>query len=148
MNELLKRGLILGAIGFAVGTLICLFIVLLGGLFEDAGIGFIVYYFISGGMLGAICNGTSAIYGIEKWSILRVTITHFVISLAAFYTFAFSIGWLIFGDLMFWIVTAMFVAAYFMIWLIQYLIYKGEVKRMNSELKELKKIEDEEKTEK
>ena len=82
-----------------------------------------------------VANGSSAIYGIDEWSIARATITHFVITMGTFYTVAFTLGWFYPSDPVCWIMTVVCIVGYFMIWLVQYQIFKGKVKKMNEELR-------------
>ena len=48
---------------------------------------FIVQSVVSG-FFGAICMGGTVVYDIEKWSILKATITHFFITIISFFATA------------------------------------------------------------
>ena len=106
-------------------------------------LGFFRELFLSG-ILGLIGNGSTVIYEIESWSILRVTATHFVIAFAAFFSIGLINGWLTPGitaeNI---IITGIVLISYVMIWLVQYLIYKKEVSDINDGLKNLRKDEKE-----
>ena len=134
----------------------------LAGLVMGVGVGLMFHYFLSApnsalsgnenrpimilyllvsGLYGAVNMGTSAIYGIEKWSILRCTFTHFLICIGSTVLF---IGFLILQGMMplepagILAMAAAIVAVYFLIWLIQYLSYRRRVKSMNAKLREWK----------
>ena len=82
--------------------------------------------------------GSSAFYDIEEWSILRATVTHFAVVFASFNIIALSLGWFTFGSVDYWIIHAVMIVLYFLIWLVQYLIYKHKVKELNRELEKWK----------
>ncbi len=141
MSNVLKKGFVLGACGFAMGVFIGICMCAVSGGVEFTPIN--VFYLLVGGLYGAWAMGGSAVYDIEEWSILRCTLTHFISTLLAFYLMGtIQGGWLVIGSTVFWIVTAAFVVCYFIIWLVQYLKYKREVRIMNEELKEFKKKSD------
>ena len=52
-----------------------------------------------------------------------------------------SLGWFAFGSIEYLIIHAVMIAAYIMIWLIQYLIYKQKVRELNRELENWKAIQ-------
>ena len=90
------------------------------------------------GVLGMVANGSSVIYEIEEWSIVRATITHFIIAMGVFYVIAFTLRWFSPSDPACWIMSAIMVIVYFTIWMVQSLIFKHKVKRMNEELRKWK----------
>ena len=108
--------------------------------------GTLVFYYIISFIHGAVCVGTVIIYNIETWSILRATLTHFFITLTSFYILGFLQGWLEFGSLGFFCITAGFVVAYFIIWFVNYISYKKAVNKLNEEI-EFIKIQNDEKDE-
>ena len=101
-------------------------------------IGFLMLNILLSAVFGALCMGSSSVYGIEEWGILRSTVTHFVIVFVSFNIIALPLGWFSFGSLEYWIIHAVMIAVYFLIWLIQYLIYKHKVKELNRELENWK----------
>lgn len=138
MEGIWKRAVILGAVGMILG------------IFVGAGFWYLfphesmddsevmrqlVLHLLLSGVFGMVANGSSAIYGIDEWSIARATITHFVITMGTFYTVAFTLGWFYPSDPVCWIMTVVCIVGYFMIWLVQYQLFKGKVKRMNEELR-------------
>lgn len=140
MSRIKKKAIILSVIGFVIGILIGLIISVITHSAEDKALslGTHLFYIIAGGLHGAIAMGTSAIYEIESWSIARVTITHFGITLLSFYILGTIQGWLTIGDTMFWIITVAFILAYFIVWLVNYIAYKRAVAKMNEDLEKLK----------
>ena len=96
------------------------------------------------GLYGALAWGSSVIYGIESWSILRCTVTHGLITfggLTMFFVVLIAAGWMkkpSFGAAL--IMLIMFLLVYFLIWLIQFMIYRRKVKKMNLKLREWKEI--------
>lgn len=141
MNNNLKKALIMGGIGFAVGAFICVIFCIVSYFSEPENFsidgGTILYIFL-GGLLGLVNMGTTVVYDFESWSIAKCTLVHFVVCITSFYMFSFYIDWFKFGDTMFFIVTAAFIVAYLIIWLVNYLSYKRTVKRLNKELKGFK----------
>lgn len=147
MSELKKKALWLTLLGFAlglgVGLLFCFVFEPDGFLTWNENKAALTLYLIASGLYGAVNMGTSAVYGIEKWSILRCTFTHFLItvfSTVAFFGMMILLGWMdmppagvcaVFG--------VIFVAVYASIWLFQYLAYRRKVKNLNAKLRAWKK---------
>lgn len=100
-------------------------------------------YFLLCGVFGAVNMGTSAVYGIDEWSILRCTLTHFLICVSStllFFGALIALGWMDTPPAgVCALIAAVFVLVYFLIWLIQYLSYKRKVKTMNAKLRQWKK---------
>ena len=94
-----------------------------------------VIYFAYCALHGMVCMVTQAVYDVEKWSVTRATVTHFLITVSAFSLLMYLLGLFRPGDAAFWIMMAAFVAGYFIVWLIYYLRYKREIRRMNEDLK-------------
>ncbi len=143
MNKTLKDALILAVIGLVVGTMI----------------GFGIYYWtearylaapyyglnpqvifeiIVGGLQGALAMGTTVIYKIESWSILKCTMTHFIIAMGGFFAMAAIQGWLDFGNPGFIIILVIMLLIYLMIWMMQYISYRHMVRKMNDELEKIR----------
>ena len=131
-----KKAALLGLIGFAAGALISAAFVLFGG--SSAGFRADLPNLLLGGFYGAVAMSSSVIYEIEKWSIARSTATHFLLILGLYCLLVLSLGWFRVNDPLFWIVIAVMVAGYVLIWLFQYLAYKRKVRQMNDDLKKLR----------
>ena len=143
MRKLWKKSLFLGIIGLILGVFISIiFLIMFEGIdffYDSTNTEAIIKQLVAGGLLGLFCNGSSVVYEIEEWSITMVTLTHFLVSMTAFYAAGFNAGWFVFGDIFFWVMTVSAVLAYVMIWIIQYLHFRREVKSANEKLKKLKK---------
>ena len=146
MKEIEKKALWLSLIGFALGFAIGLLFYSLNGpesfLSQDGSRLALVLYLLWSGLFGAVNMGTSAVYGVEAWSILRCTFTHFCIcvgSTAIFFGVMIAAGWMPMPPAGVCAVTAAaFLVVYVIIWLMQYLSYRRKVKNMNAKLREWK----------
>lgn len=139
MNKAMRKGLLLGAAGLVAGAGIgagILYLLEPAAYTSDAGK--VLLYALLSGIYGALAMGFSAVYDIERWSITRATVTHFAVTLGGMYGLGFALGWLSVKGWEFWLVTAMFIVCYFIIWLVQYMIFRQNVRKMNRELKEWK----------
>ena len=138
---LCRRAVILAVAGTVMGFAICLFISLISEDPDEEQIstGMKILYYAVGCLQGAIAMGATVVYEIEHWSILRATVTHFVLTFAAYFLMGYVQGWLVFGSLVFWVTTGCMVVAYIIIWLVNYFSYKRTIRRMNRDLKKLKK---------
>ena len=150
MNDVRKKALWMSLLGFALGLGIGVLFHALAGMDaflarEENRSALLLYYLLSG-LYGAANMGSSALYGIENWSILRCTLTHFCIcvgSTAAFFGAMIRLGWMSMPPASVCALTgAAFVAVYCTIWLAQYLSYRRKVKKMNAALREWKKRRD------
>ncbi len=140
-TALIKKGLILGLVGFAVGVLVGLVFLFLN---SDNGWGpmMISLHIILSGVLGAVAMGFSVIYEAESWSVTRCTVTHFLITFGTMFTIGFSLGWFPLNDIGTYIMTACMLVAYFMIWIIMYTTSKKQAKELDEELKAWKRLSD------
>ena len=145
-TALIKKGFIVGLIGFAVGVPVGLAFLLMNAS-EDHSVTFIALQLILSGVLGGIALGSSVVYEAESWSVTRCTVTHFVVTFATYFSIGFSLGWFPLDDIVTYIMVGSMVVAYFMIWLIMYLISKKQAKELDEELKAWKQVKtDEEST--
>ena len=133
--------LILGSIGAVMGFAICLIISFLTSdpETETLSAGMKVLYIAVGALQGAIAMGATVVYQMESWSIARATVTHFLITFAAYFAMGYIQGWLELGSAVFWITTAVMIVIYFIIWLANYISYKRTIRKMNEELEKFKK---------
>ena len=125
-----KKATLLGLAGFVIGAAIVICLVLLDSQPLQGAFAHIV----TGGIYGAVAMGSSVVYSIEKWSIARATATHFLLVFALYFFLVISMGWFSLSDPVFWIVVGAMVAVYILIWLIQYLSYRRQIREMNDEL--------------
>ena len=149
MNARKKQILLLSVIGAVMGIAIWLIMLLANNpkALSDGShsSGIVILNVILSAVFGALCMGGAVVYDIEEWSILRATFTHFVIVFASFNIVGLSLKWFSFGSIEYWIIHAVMIAAYILIWLIQYLVFKRKVKELNRELKNWKSIQNREK---
>ena len=93
------------------------------------------------GILGAVSVGGSAIYEVEKWSLVKVTLIHYVLAMTTFFVVAFSMKWFSIRDIETLIMFLAMTVMYFIIWLVNYCSYRAELRKINMELDELKSSE-------
>ncbi len=147
MNDARKKAFWLSLAGFALGVCISLmFHSLAGGeayLAKPDHSPARLLYFVLSGIYGAVNMGTSALYDIDEWSILRCTLTHFLISVGstlAFFGLMIALGWMDMPSATTCALTgAAFLLIYFLIWLTQYLLYHRRVRNMNEKLRDRKR---------
>lgn len=142
MNKLWKKALILGGIGFVIGILIGFGVYSISTLAAGGELNFSrlnIPELLVGGLYGMISMGSTVIYDIDSWSIVRVTVTHFVITVTGFHVMGIYQGWMQrMGWLSYGIMIACFVISYAIIWLSQYLVWRREVRRLNEDLHRMK----------
>ena len=151
--NLKQRFIYKSAIGFSLGVFITIIInIIVGFIFHGSlnenpyteirnNMDFtkIMLELLTGGILGCIGNGSSVIYEIESWSIIKATFTHFVVTMAVYVIVGLYNGWLLPRHSMVNVIQiVMMVFAYFMIWLSQYLIYKKSINDINEDMKYFK----------
>lgn len=141
MRNFWKQTAKLAAVGFALGLLVGLVFLAFNGIQEyyaRNGTGKLALYLALSGALGAVNTGFTTIYDLEKWSVLRCTLTHFCIAMGAYLTVGFTLGWLSFDEPWSFIMVPICVVVYFIIWLIMYKRYNRQIRRINAALKQWK----------
>ena len=133
MTAMAKKAMLLGLIGYIAGCIIGLCFALQREGFTLASS---LPDILMGGIPGAIAMGTAVIYDIEEWSLLRATVTHFLIVMVALLLACFVLKWFEPWSAPFWIMLAAELVGYIIIWLIIYLCYKKQVRKLNNLLKE------------
>ncbi len=144
MNKHIKEILILVIIGCFAGHAVGFCFLYLGNssynsLSDITWTATEVFKLLVGGIHGAIAMGTTFVYQIERWSILRCTSTHFIICMASFFAMAAIQGWLDFSSSIFIAILVIMVICYIIIWMMQYLAYRHMVRMMNEELEKIKR---------
>ena len=77
-------------------------------------------------------------YDIEKWSILKSTAVHLIITLTMYFVTGFILMWYSPSDIAEIIeMVIIFVVVYTLIWLVNYLNYRSQVKKMNRDLRRM-----------
>ena len=146
MREFWKQTAILAVVGFILGLLVGLGFQAVHGIrafIAQSDRGCVAQYLVLSGLLGAVNMGTATVYSLERWGILRCTLTHFVIAISSVCAVGFALGWLSLSDpVTLWMLAAS-VVAYFLIWLIMYRRYKRKIRRINEALNHWKAEQDE-----
>ena len=146
MSEFWKRTAKTAGIGFALGTLIGLAFLLpygVGAFWAERGAKRFALHVVMSGLLGAVNMGSTTIYSLEHWSLMRCTLTHFLITMSCMCLVGFSMGWFDLRQSVTLWMLAICVVIYFIIWLIMYLMYKRQIRRINTALKNWKNARDE-----
>ncbi len=100
--------------------------------------------FILMGMLGLVGYGGSTVYEVEKWSIMKATFIHFFSTFIVFFAVSSTLGWISTEDITGTIIViACTVVAYIVIWLVQYIRFRIQVRDINSGLEKMKKLDEE-----
>jgi len=93
----------------------------------------IIQYFITG-IIGTTFAATTVIFEMDNWSLLRQTITHFVITSIVMYIAGFLCGWFPHTVVSTLIWFGVFVVVYVIFWICFSMYYKNKVKKINSHL--------------
>ena len=92
------------------------------------------------GVLGAVSFAGVSLYDIESWPLLHIALVHYVIIEAAYYPIAFALGWMHAAmEALIWLLIS--AVAYLIIYLIMWLIYRRQVKELNTLNEQRKKRE-------
>ncbi|MCR4586716.1 MAG: DUF3021 domain-containing protein [Lachnospiraceae bacterium] len=147
MSDKMKKTILLVVFGFIGGMIMNSLFMLdeITGFINGTGeltIGKLIFYFLMGGIFGAVNCGSSIVYDIERLSILGATVIHFLLVFTMFFGFGFGIWGFHIEDAAVWIFFVCMVIAYFIIWLAQYTIYKKEVRKLNEELNKISSEKD------
>lgn len=94
-------------------------------------------------LIGAIAGGSSVIWDVEQWSLLKQTLIHFIVISIPFFTVGYILNWLphhLYGALGY---AGAFILVYLIMWVSIYFSIKTKIKKMNSQLQELNQVEKE-----
>ena len=94
----------------------------------------VVSQFIISALVGFYCTVVSVVFDVEEWSLLRQTITHFILMLP-FFPVAIYAGWMPEGLVERVIFVLLFIIVYIVIWLSFKNYWKKKVKEINEELR-------------
>lgn len=89
-------------------------------------------------LYGAAWAGASVIWEYDRWSLLRQTITHLLISSMATFPIAYFMRWMshsVSGILLYF---GAFLGLYLLIWVLQYTAIKKRIRQMNAKMQENK----------
>lgn len=93
-----------------------------------------IFSFTTSFIVGGILGGTSIVFEIEKLSLSKATIIHFLISATLILGLGYLNYWIRFNYIISFLI--IFIIAYVVIWLINSFIYKSELKKVNKALLE------------
>lgn len=145
-KQVFLRGIIGVFIGISLGYLITIFISLgfadgyyvpcIPALADTIGsqIGAVAFQAFLCAVLGFVFGASSVIWEIDHWSIVKQTGIYFAIITATMLPIAYVTHWMehsIEGVLLY---VAIFFAIFVVIWLIQYIIWKNKIKKINAQI--------------
>ena len=91
-----------------------------------------VWLYMGGSLfLGVYFGLAGFIFIVERWSPLKKTIIHFILSLSIYFTVAFLLGWVPITWIAIVSSTVMFIIVYLLFWLGFYLYYRNMTVTMN-----------------
>ena len=146
LKKVLLRCLYGAPLGLAIGTVITIIISLVVGdgtfyavvpqLITDCGseINAVVFQSVLCLIYGAAWAGASVIWEVERWSILKQTVTHLIICSAATFPIAYFTYWMPHHGRGILLYFGIFAAVYVVIWLSQYSAMKKKVEQINKRL--------------
>lgn len=145
-KKVLLRGLLGFPLGICMGYIISIVISLVWGqgyysacvpdLITTMGseIGAVVLQTALSGLLGAVFAMSSAIWEVESWSIVRQTGTYFAITAVTMMPIAYLTNWMEHTVAGFLLYFGIFAGIFVFVWVIQYLIWKNKIRRMNEKV--------------
>ena len=104
---------------------------LMGGLMNAA-----LFQYLASVALGFICGFGSAIWAVERWSLLRKTLIHFLLLTFTLLPISIACRWVAPSFISILIYFVVFAALYLIIWIVQYLIIRHKISKMNDRLYE------------
>lgn len=145
-KKLILRGILGFPIGIAVGYLITIFssFVWANGYYSPCTpelisvmgneINAVMFQTLLCGLLGMVCAGGSVIWEIENWNILKQTGIYFLVICAFMMPIAYFLYWMEHSAAGFFSYFMVFVLIFAVIWVIQFMIRKRDVEKMNANL--------------
>ena len=84
--------------------------------------------------------GVTVVYKIEEWSIFKATAVHFIATVSMYFLVSGFLRWFspFIDPMEFFIMLAIFVVVYVMIWLFNYFNFKSQISKINRGLNLLK----------
>lgn len=87
------------------------------------------------GLYGAMCMSGTVFYEVERWSLIRATVLHYLIVSLGYLFPALLLGWKVTPGAII-LIESMITIGFFLIWLIMFLRYKKTVKELNALMRE------------
>ncbi|MBE6584666.1 MAG: DUF3021 domain-containing protein [Ruminococcaceae bacterium] len=136
LKEFLHRGLMFGGFGPIIAGIV---FAILGATLEDFHIdGWqILLAIVSIYILAFVQAGASVFNQVEHWGVARSLLCHFVTVYLAYSLCYVANSWIPFEPMVLVIFTAIFVVAYFVIWITVYLAVRATEKKLNKNLRRL-----------
>lgn len=138
IKQALKRALFGIPIGIAIGATISLAInIAMQGSDTHTPYSSLEFYttsYIVSAIIGALYAGSSIIWELEKWSLLKQVTTHFFLTITTHITCAIIASWVPFELSAILIYIGIYVALYLLIFFIIYIVQKKQVNKVNSQL--------------
>lgn len=147
-KEILMRCLLGAPIGLAISYAITIAISLIvndgcyyaidPGLVSDFGteMNAVLIQAVCSLLYGAVWGGASAIWEMENWSLLKMTVTHLVVCSASTFPIAYLMRWMphkLSGILLYF---GIFFGIYLLIWIASFCSIKHRIKQMNEKILE------------
>lgn len=134
VKEYLHRGLMFGGFGPIIVGIVFFILSISVSNFSITG-GQILLAIVSTYLLAFVQAGSSIFNQIERWSIGKSLFFHFVSIYIAYSLCYVANSWIPFEPMVLLIFTAIFTAAYLVIWFSVYFIARATRKKLNSKLK-------------
>ena len=136
MKEIKVKFFIKSQLGALIGVAICLIIYGLGGydeLLTDKPA--FIAQFIGSMLMGFVGMGGSVAYEIDSWGISKATLVHYVATMGIFVLNCSLLHWFEGSALLISLICM--TIAYFCIWLVNYILGKKEISRINSDIEKM-----------
>lgn len=82
-------------------------------------------------LLGAVFGGASIIWALDHWSLVKQSLVYFALAAGAMLPVAYLSHWMEHSVTGILIYTCIFAAIFLIVWLIQYAIWRGRIKKLN-----------------
>lgn len=128
-NKVMFRLLLGFTLGLIIGIIMYLAFIPDGSPVDKK---FLILQLIGSALLGVVGYGGAVVYDIESWSLGKATLIHYIASFTVFFIDNTILGW--FPGKIILAAFFSFTAAYVLIWFIEYLGWKKQVRQMNQTL--------------
>lgn len=133
VKNFLIRGLIFSGLGPVIAGLVYL-ILYFCNVVEDINAVEMFLIIVSTYILAFVAAGASVVYNVERFSIMKATVIHYVVLYLAYIMCYLINGWVKDNLMSILIFTIIFIVSYFTIWLCAYFSIKTVSKRLNEKL--------------
>ncbi|OQC01046.1 MAG: hypothetical protein BWX78_00632 [Firmicutes bacterium ADurb.Bin099] len=151
-KKIINRGLLGFPLGIAIGYIVSILVSLCAGdgmfhfakpeLVEKVGseLNAVILQTVLSGILGAGFAMSSVIWEIETWSLAKQTGIYFAVICLVMFPISYVAKWMpnTVGGVISYI--AIFLGIFIVTWLIQYLIWKSKIKKINEKVKDVEKL--------